>query len=228
MKKQAITILSFLIFVSSNISSQDIGKIFKLLPMPYEWINDEIKDRLLDKKSVDYNDLVSLGLDNRVSSFSTVELTIDKRNGYLCLADHPVQLELCCWKCSDSYLVAMAQTTFDTNGDATDWVDFYTVYPDGRYYIHPSHLQSYPLPTVSDFFKDNATKKDIEDSYACLVFKLPQKGKNITVHCVLGDGDSYAERSRKARPLMKGNTMEVIFDGSFFNKGNVYYMEDIY
>jgi len=231
MKKQKyhyLFILIFYLITLTNASAQNITTFFKILPMPGSfqgWVfNNKLKAVLLEKQNLSRDDLDSLGVSSQY--VYDLEAIIDIQNGYMSIHSDNHSLDLCYWKYKDAYtnedryLVGICHNSSDTNGPATESIFLYTVFPDGRFFPMPFEYLTGNL-RITDFFKDHATRKDMDDSFATLVYELPRKGKAIKVRCDLGDGDGSSDRIRNAIPLMKGNMIELDFykEGAYFTKG---------
>ncbi len=214
MKKYVLVVLMFLVLQIS--SAQSILDLFKWLPdtiIPF--IDQPSRDYMVavqtNAESIDFDNLKDMPY-----SFETV----DPKAGYLkVVGAFEGHVEMCYWNMSgNTKIVAYYHQAC---APMCDVGRFNFLRFDGSYYEPLFFRDIIPEDIEKEFFKEDmslALSEMKSKGYrATLLYKLPQKGKNMVVKFGNEESNDIYEK------WLKGNRMELVWKSGKFDKGKIYW-----
>ena len=217
-------ILSILL-LSLNAKGQDITDFFRTIPLPYDWrMLPETKEQLIQygEISEEYREKLSQmeGLDHNFES-NLGNMTVDKKNAYLCVNYDSNSLTMCYWiqTYGDEiyYLIAVQVLDCSSPGCYTSSIDFF-IYRNKQYYT------CYPVDEIRllKVLAPEATRQQLD--LIGLTYELPRKGKDIIARIDFFDGEGIDRKQIEiTRRLLKGNAVKLTYWPDYFEIGKPYF-----
>ena len=220
-------ILFFALLLSITVSSQNIGDLFKMIPLrnygEISFITKQQKEELIKGAKRTSEEVRS---DDALYYLET----FDSNNGYLRIQEGINFITMCMWNLDrfrhiklPAKLIAVSYWMSDGGGN--DYLDFFLYQQNTLYY----------LDDIFDFNAiTNAFFEEEVDPTSCgdLYYELPRYGKTIIVHLEISDGGlSHSRWGEIPLSLLKADRAEVSLDQEEFNVVNDYgrfYVNKIY
>jgi len=177
-----------LVFFAQIIQAQNIETFFLLIP----------NDKVFDLSVADRKELIKKGsLNKNEGNEMTYYISVDRANGYLHIdQSYEVgmaafgKIDMCYWNCNnEEKLIAISKQGGHHSEIYQNDLTFFKYKNNGLEPIEYGIFEEYSANTdamlfsiINDMVTNKASQKDKEEIRYRLLFKLPQKGKNIELY----------------------------------------------